>query len=61
MTEQAAHEAGGLLAKARTSDVVDAVVAMLATARHADVVTSDRSEIDDLVRFAGGAGRVIDI
>jgi predicted nucleic acid-binding protein len=61
MTEQVAHEAGGLLAKARTSDVVDAFVAMVAVARRADVVTSDRQEIEELVRYAGGVGKVIDI
>ncbi len=61
MTEQGAHEAGALLAKAGTSDVVDAVVAMVTAARHADVVTSDRLEIDDLVRHAGGVGKVTGI
>ena len=61
MTEQGAHDAGGLLAKARTSDVVDAVVAMVAVASHADVVSSGRSEIDELVRYAGGVGQVIEI
>jgi len=61
MTEQGAHEAGALLAAARTSNVIDAVVAMVTAVRHADVVTSDRSEIEDLLRRAGGAGRVIGI
>jgi hypothetical protein len=61
MTEQDAHEAGWLLAKAGISDVIDAVVAIAAMRLHADVVTSDRKEIYDLVRRAGGAGRVTDV
>ncbi len=61
MTEQGAHEAGALLAKAGTADVIDAVVAMVTAAWHADVVTSDRIEIDDLVRHAGGTGKVTGI
>lgn len=61
MSERGAHEAGGLLGQAGNSDVVDAVVAIAAAARHADVVTSDRLEIDHLVRYAGGTGQVIDI
>jgi hypothetical protein len=61
MTEQGAHEAGGLLAKAGTSDVVDAVAARVAAARHADIVTSDRREIAELLRHAGGAGTIIEV
>jgi hypothetical protein len=61
MTEQGAHDAGGLLAKAGTSDVVDAVVAMVAVSSDADVVSSDRREIDALMRYAGRVGKVIEV
>lgn len=51
-TEQAAHRAGGLLAKTRTHDVVDALVA--GCARDGDtVLTSDPHDIEALLGAAG--------
>jgi predicted nucleic acid-binding protein len=50
--EADAHRAGAILAKARTSDVVDASVIVLASARGGMVVTSDP---DDISRLAAAA------
>jgi predicted nucleic acid-binding protein len=47
--EQSAHEAGALLGKARTKDVVDASVVVLAIQHGADVVTGDAGDIRRLV------------
>lgn len=59
MTEHDAHETGELLARAASSDVIDAVVALAAANRHADVVTSDPQDVEVLLRQAGGTGRVL--
>ena len=56
MTEPDAHDVGGLLARSGTSDVIDAVVALLATQKHADTVSSEGAEIRHLLRSAGGTG-----
>ena len=61
MTGPDAHDVGGLLAKSGTSDVIDALVALLATQRNADTVSSDSAEIRHLLRSAGGTGRVIEV
>ena len=61
MQEPDAHEVGELLAKTGTSDVVDAVVAILATRANASALTSDVAEIRRLLRSAGGPGRVIKV
>jgi hypothetical protein len=58
---EAAHAAGFLLGRARTSDVVDAVVALTAAALHADVVTGDHADIARLLVAAGADIRIIDI
>lgn len=50
--ERAAHAAGALLAKARSRDVVDAAVVVLAIERRADIVTSDP---EDMARLLGAA------
>jgi hypothetical protein len=50
LDEAGAHRAGALLARARTSDVVDATVVDLAIQRKADVLTSDPH---DIRRLAG--------
>lgn len=54
--ESEAHEAGLLLGKAKTSDVVDAFVVTTAVRRNAVILTSD---CDDIERLAAAAGRKI--
>lgn len=61
LTEDGAHAAGGLLAAAHSSDIVDAVLAQTAVALDADVVTGDRSDIERLLSAAGSAARVVDV
>lgn len=61
LTEQAAHAAGRLLGRTKGSDVVDAVVADLAATRDADVVTTDRRDIQALLDAARSASRVLDV
>jgi predicted nucleic acid-binding protein len=51
--ESEAHEAGRLLGKTRTADVVDAVVVMVALRQHAMILTSDPDDIQRLVRASG--------
>jgi predicted nucleic acid-binding protein len=52
--ESEAHEAGRLLGKARTADVVDAVVVTIALRQKAIILTSDPEDIKRLVRASGG-------
>ena len=61
LTEQEAHEAGRLLGLAGVADVVDAVVAASAASSAADVVTSDRRDIQRLLDAAGASVRIIDV
>lgn len=61
LDEDAAHRAGALLGKARTTDVADASVVVLASKRRADIVTSDGGDIDRLVTAAGAAAAVLAI
>lgn len=56
--ESEAHEAGRLLGKARTADVVDAVVVTIAVRQEAMILTSDPDDIKRLVR---ASGRVISV
>ena len=51
--ESEAHEAGRLLGKARTADVVDAVVVTIAIRQKAMILTSDPEDIKRLVRASG--------
>jgi hypothetical protein len=51
--EQDAHLAGSLLAKSKTSDVVDAAVVTLALRNKAIILTGDRDDIERLVRASG--------
>jgi predicted nucleic acid-binding protein len=51
--ESEAHEAGQLLGKSRTTDVVDAVVVTIALRRKAIILTSDPDDIERLVRASG--------
>lgn len=56
--ESEAHEAGRLLGKTRTADVVDAVVVTVAVRRKAMILTSDPDDIEQLAR---ASGRVVTI
>ena len=51
--EGEAHEAGRLLGKSRTADVVDAVVVTVALRQKAMILTSDPDDIKRLVRASG--------
>jgi predicted nucleic acid-binding protein len=51
--EADAHQAGALLGRSRTTDVVDASVAALAVQHQADVISDDSSDIVRLLRAAG--------
>jgi hypothetical protein len=59
--EADAHEAGRLLGKSRTRDVVDASVAVLAVSSHADVVSDDSADISRLLRALGSKLRVLPV
>jgi hypothetical protein len=61
LTEPMAHAAGQLLGRARTADVVDAVVVQVASGLRADVVTGDRGDITRLIEAAGASCQVIDV
>jgi predicted nucleic acid-binding protein len=61
LTERGAHAAGQILGRAGASDVVDGVVAQIATELQADVVTGDRADISRLLQAAGGPSYVIDL
>ena len=54
--ESDAHEAGRLLGKTRTADVVDAVVVTIAVRQKALILTSDP---DDIRRLVSAAGREV--
>jgi predicted nucleic acid-binding protein len=51
--ESEAHEAGRLLGKTRTADIVDAVVVTVAIRQNAMILTSDPDDIERLVRASG--------
>ncbi len=51
--ESDAHAAGRLLAKTRTTDVVDAVVVTVALRQGAVILTGDPKDIERLVRASG--------
>lgn len=61
LDEGGAHRVGALLARARSSDVVDAIVVDLARERGADVATGDRADIQRLARVAGGRIDVLEV
>jgi hypothetical protein len=48
LDEAGAHRAGALLGKARTSDIADAAVVALAVSAKADIVSSDRADLEHL-------------
>ena len=51
--ERAAHAAGRVLAATKTTDVVDASVAVVAAASDATVLTSDPYDLERLGRATG--------
>jgi hypothetical protein len=53
LDESTAHAVGALLGRSGTSDIVDATVVTLAIAKHAQIVTSDRDDVSQLVDAAG--------
>ena len=61
LTEQNAHQAGHLLGRAGTRDVVDAVVAHTAAQLDADVVTGDPADIGRLLDAAGATSQIITV
>jgi hypothetical protein len=52
--ETDAHEAGRLLGRTKTSDIVDAVVVTIAVRESATILTSD---LDDIQRLVNASGR----
>jgi hypothetical protein len=56
--EGEAHEAGRLLGKTRTADVIDAVVVTLALRQNAMILKGDP---DDIKRLVGACGRNIPV
>jgi hypothetical protein len=59
--EADAHSAGALLAASNTSDVVDAAVVTLASARAAHVLTGDGGDIRSLLAASGVSLHVYDV
>lgn len=59
--ENEAHEAGRLLARSRTADVIDAVVVTTALRRNAMILTGDLDNIKLLIRAAGREVGVITV
>jgi len=59
--ETEAHEAGRLLGLSKTTDVVDAVVVITALRQKATILTSDREDIEQLVRASGSDVAVVAI
>lgn len=59
--EAAAHAAGSLLARTRTSDVVDASVAVVSALRGADVVSDDAGDIRRLLSAARAKLAILEV
>lgn len=55
-----AHATGRLLARSRTTDIVDAAVVVLATNRAAEIVTADRADISHLLAAARATLPIVD-
>ena len=54
-----AHAAGGLLAKTRTADVIDAVVVTFAMRHNAVILTGDLADMKRLLRASGREAVVV--
>ena len=61
LDETAAHAAGALLGKARTTDVVDASVAVLSIRHRADIVTGDAKDIRRILAVARAKVSIMDV
>lgn len=61
LDEAGAHVAGEILASARTSDIVDAVVVREASSRAAAIVTGDSDDIRHLVDSTASRLRIVAI
>jgi len=59
--ETEAHEAGRLLGRTKTSDVVDAVVVTTALRHRSPILTTDRGDMERLVRASGREVAVVAI
>jgi predicted nucleic acid-binding protein len=59
LDESEAHEAGRLLGKSGTADVIDAVVVTIALRQHATILTSDPGDIKRLVVASGRKVHVV--
>src|SRR5215471_4041606 len=57
--ERETHEAGRLLGKTGTTDVVDAVVVAIALRQRATILTSDLDDIGRLVSASGGGAAIV--
>ena len=61
LLEGAAHRAGALLGRAKTTDVVDATLVAVAVERGADIVTGDRDDSERLVAASGERVVIVDV
>lgn len=59
--ESDAHEAGRLLGKTRTNDIVDAIVVTIAIHHKATILTSDLEDIKRLTRASGREVAVVSV
>jgi predicted nucleic acid-binding protein len=59
--EATAHAAGRILARSKTTDIVDAAVVELAVRRRADIVTGDARDLSKLAAAAGRIPRILEI
>jgi predicted nucleic acid-binding protein len=59
--EADAHDAGRILARSKTNDIVDASVVVLAMRRRADIVTGDEDDLSKLATAAGARARILAI
>lgn len=60
-TEPDAHASGRLLMRSQSSDVVDAAVVVLAVADSAEIVTSDREDMECLLTAARAKRIIVDV
>jgi hypothetical protein len=58
MTEEVAKAAGELLARSRTSDVVDAMVVLTAARRGDEIITGDLADLTRLASHVRGLGAI---
>ncbi|MCC6766222.1 MAG: PIN domain-containing protein [Deltaproteobacteria bacterium] len=61
LDESGSHRAGALMGSAGTSDLADAALVSLAMTRGADVVTSDRDDIERLMAKSRRPLRIVDV